>query len=92
MVPAQPFRMCKMLFFRHKKHLFDVDGCLNNSVLSKRCFLGITVLWSTRLAGGFLFRSLPLPQLPEGLYEKTPRDFSQGVDFIWRPQADLNRR
>ena len=73
MVPAQPFRMCKMLFFRHKKHLFDVDVSQNNSVLSKSCFLGITVLWSTRQAGGFLFRSLPLPQLPEGLKQKNGR-------------------
>ena len=23
MVLAQPFRMCQILFFRHKKHLFD---------------------------------------------------------------------
>ena len=38
MVPTQPFRMCQILFFRHKKHLFNVDGSLNNSVLSKRCF------------------------------------------------------
>ena len=30
--------MCQILFFHHKKHLFDVDGSLNNSVLSKRCF------------------------------------------------------
>ena len=40
--------MCQMLFFRHKKHLFDVDEILNNSVLPKRYFLGITVLFSTR--------------------------------------------
>ena len=72
MVPTQPFRMCQILFFRHKKHLFDGDGSLNNYVLSKRCFLSITVLWSIRLAGGFLFRSLPLPQLPEGLKAKYP--------------------
>lgn len=39
MVPARPFRMRQMLFFRHKKkHLFDGDGSLDNSVLSKRCF------------------------------------------------------
>ena len=36
----------------------------------KGVFLCITVLGSTRLAGGFLFRSLPLPQLPEGLKKK----------------------
>lgn len=38
MVPAQPFRICQILFFRHEKHLFDVDGRLNNYVLPERCF------------------------------------------------------
>ena len=58
LVPAQPFRMCQFCSFAIKKHLFDVDGSLNNSVLSKRCFLGITVLCSTRLAGVLLFSAV----------------------------------
>ena len=45
-VPTQSFRMCQMLFFRHKKTPFCMDDSLNNFVLSKRCFLGITDLWS----------------------------------------------
>ena len=71
MVPAQPFRMCQILFFRHKKTPFQCGREPEQlRLLEKVFFLGITVLCSTRLAGGFLFRSLPLPQLPEGLNRK----------------------
>lgn len=62
---TRPFCIFMILSFRYKKHLFDVGRRLNNPVLSKS-FLGITVLQSIRQAF-FLFQSLLLPQLSEGL-------------------------
>ena len=66
MVPAQPFRMCRILFFCHKKTPSRQDGSLKGSLLPKRCFFRQPHWGSTRPAGDFLFRSLPLPQRPEG--------------------------
>ena len=75
MVPTQPFRMCQILFFRHKKTPFRCGREPEQlRLIEKVFFLCITVLGSTRLAGGFLFRSLPLPQLPEGLNQKAASD------------------
>ena len=49
MVPTQPFRMCQILFFRHKKTPFRCGREPKQlRLIEKVFFLGITVLWSTR--------------------------------------------
>lgn len=48
MVPARPFRMRQMLFFRHKKNTFSMGtGAWTTPSCRKGVFSGITVLAST---------------------------------------------
>ena len=58
MVLAQPFRMCQILFFRHKKHLFDRGRELEQLRSIEKVFFMYNVLGSTGIAGGLLLRSL----------------------------------
>jgi hypothetical protein len=50
--------MCQILFFRHKKHLFDCGRELEQLRSIEKVFFMYNVLGSTGIAGGLLFRSL----------------------------------
>ena len=77
MVLTQPLRMCQILFFRHTKNTFSiVDGSLNNSVLSKRCFFMFNFFGAHPLSGGFFvsvasslncLKALKAKDSPDGL-------------------------
>ena len=58
MVLTQPLRMCQILFFRHKKHLFDCGRELEQLRSIEKVFFMFNFLVPTGIAGGCLFRAL----------------------------------
>ena len=67
MVSTQPLRMCQILFFCHKKHLFDYGRELEQLRLTEKVFFMFNFLVFHPLSGWFVVSLASLSQLPKGV-------------------------
>ena len=67
MVSTQPLRMCQILFFCHKKHLFDYGRELEQLRFTEKVFFMFNFLVFHPLSGWFVVSLASLSQLPKGV-------------------------
>ena len=85
MVLAQPLRMCQILFFCHKKHLFDYGQELEQLRFIEKVFFMFNFLVFHPLSGWFVVSLTSLSQLPKGVKTKRESECLPSLNTGFQP-------